>query len=407
MNSMTRLKINISDASTLFNNPADLLNDPEKIKEFHKALEDFIIDDESEMIGEQSQIIPDSRPYDKEQYDSILLNARSSRSLCEKFDSEPSGLLKSDAVDYNFSLDDILNRMVKGHKVYKYNYNTPTRKIVTIKVNSNIVEIYKNEHRKNRIGFSDVYGISLGPCSSTFKMFKSHVDHKHGKIHEPEDCFSVISEFRSFDFGTTSSLAKYDICLSLSWLCSLNNRIQSNVPFTKCKNILDYLSYFNINQKLKKEAEARFLSVTELFLVLYIQLGIYKTLKQMENTAGMNRIVLILNKRFSFDGKLYRFIKLVVMPLVQGDKYIKKEVKDKIRVNLLIGNKIKKLSQIIGREEQKEDKLIYKTKKTVLDSMTIPSCSSLFKKKKYYDPFLAVLRKGKLENARLSGYNIK
>lgn len=247
----------------------DLANDEEKVFEFKKRLEDFLIDEEEDMIGDMSQIVPDSRPYNKDRYDSILLNARSSRAICQRFETEPCGLIKSDAQGKDFSLESILNRMKDGHKVYKYNYNTASRKIVTIKISNGIVEIYTSETRKNRIGFGDVYGVVLGACSSTFRMYKGQIDYKIGQIHTPEDCFSIISELRSFDFGTTSAVAKYDICLAISWLCSLNNTLQSNVPFTKCNLNLDFLSYKNISDKLKRESSIRLISLVELFLVFY------------------------------------------------------------------------------------------------------------------------------------------
>ncbi|OMJ79735.1 hypothetical protein SteCoe_20162 [Stentor coeruleus] len=380
--SADRLRADKSDESTSFLHMAELPNDPDRINDFKKALEDFVIDDDSDMIGDLSQIVPDSRPYNKDLYDSILLNARSSRALCQKFDSEICGLIKSDAQDQDFSLTAILGRMKTGHKVYKYNYNTPSRKIVTVKITQGIVEIYTSDTRKNRVGFADVYGITLGASSSTFKMYKGQIDYKYGKLHTQEDCFSVINEFRSYDFGTTSSLARYDICLSLSWLCSLNNSLQSNVPFTKY-----FLSFKNVSEKLKREASIRLISFHELFL-----LAIYKTLKQMENNTGMNKVIAILNKRFSFSGKLYRFIRFIVMPLISADSYTRKELKDKIRVNLLVGNKLKVLLAIMNRLETEDDKLKAKTKKTILESMIVPSCKSIFKKSMTSDPFLAVLR---------------
>lgn len=110
----------------------------------------------------------------------------------------------------------------------------------------------------------------------------------------------------------------------------------------------------------------------------------------------MNKIILILNKRFSFSGKLYRFIKFIVMPLITGDKYRKLVIKDKIRINLLISNKLKTLKGIMNRIETQEDKLMAKSKRTVLDSMIVPSCKSIFKTKNITDPFLAILRKSKL-----------
>ncbi|OMJ67004.1 hypothetical protein SteCoe_35962 [Stentor coeruleus] len=380
--SVDQLRAVESEESTSFLHMADLPNDLDKINDFKKALEDFIIDDESDMIGDLSQIVPDSRPYNKDQYDSILLNARSSRAICQRFDLEPCGLIKSDAQGQDFTLPAILNRMKIGHKVYKYNYNTPSRKIVTIKITQGIIEIYTSDTRKNRVGFTDVYGITLGSASSTFKMYKGQIDFKYGKLHTHEDCFSIINEFRSYDFGTTSHLARYDICLSMSWLCSLNNSLQSNVPFTKY-----FLSFKNVSEKLRRESSIRLISMNELLL-----LAIYKTLKQMENAVGMNKIVTILNKRFTFSGKLYRFIRFIVMPIISGDSYTRKELKDKIRVNLLIGNKLNVLATIMNRVENEDDKLKAKTKKTVFESMIIPSVKSIFKKSKTNDPFLAMLR---------------
>lgn len=373
-------------------NIGEQFNDTEKVKEFKKRFEEFIIDEEEDLIGEMSQIIPDSRPYNKELYASILLNARSSRTLCNKFEAEPCGLQKSDAKGNDMSFGEIFKRMQTGHKVYKYNYNTASRKIVNIKINNGTVEISTSENRKSRIGFSDVYGITLGACSSTFKMYKKQIDYKVGKLHEHEDCFSIINEFRSYDFASTSSLAKYDICISLSWLCSLNNSLQSTIPFTKCKNYSDFLSYKNIMDKLKKEAQIRLISLYELFLVFFKQLGIYKTLKQLENQNGMNSIIVILNKRFTFSGKLYRFIRFIVMPLIASDSYIRKDLKDMIRINLLLNNKLKFLSNILERKDRNKDKLEAKTKRTVLESMIVSSCKSIFKSSESSDPFLAALR---------------
>jgi hypothetical protein len=262
-----RVKLTYDEDDITNLNIADIFNDPDKVNEFKKNLQGFVVDEEEDLIGDMSQIVPDSRPYNKELYSSILLNARSSRAVCQKFFPEPSGLKKSDAKDQDMSMSEILKRMQMGYKVYKYNYNTESRKIVNVRIINGIIEICTSERSKNRIGFSDVYGIILGACTSTFKMFKSKIDYKFGKLHEPEDCFSIIDELRSYDFGSTSSIARYDICLSLSWLCSLNNSLQSNVPFTKCKMQTDYLSYKNIIEKLRREAKIRLISLHELFLV--------------------------------------------------------------------------------------------------------------------------------------------
>ena len=391
-NSMNRQRGGSIDQSTTLLNYAELNNDPDKVLDFKKKLEDFIVDEEEDLIGDMSQIVPDSRPYDKNSYTSILLNARSSRALCQKFESEPGGLQKSDANEQEFSMMKILERMQVGHKIYKYNYNTASRKIISIRINEGIVEIFSSDKNKSRIGFPDVYGVILGACSCTFRMYKKYIDEKFGEIHKPEDCFSILSEYRSYDFGTTSSSAKYDICLSLSWLCSLNNSLQSNVPFTKCKIYPDYLSYKSIIDKLKRDASDRYLSVHELFFVISIQLAIYKTAKQLEMTEAVNKILLLLNKRFTFSGKLYRFVKFIVMPMILSDSYRRKEMRDKIRINLLLGNKQKMLVLALSGKEKIPDKLEAKTKSTVLESMIVPSCKSIFKSADKVDPFLAILR---------------
>lgn len=80
------------------------------------------------------------------------------------------------------------------------------------------------------------------------------------------------------------------------------------------------------------------------------------------------------------------------MPVIGADTYARKELKDKIRVNLLVGNKLKVLGAILNREESEDDKLQAKTKKTVLESMIVPSCKSIFKSRASSDPFLAMLR---------------
>ena len=70
----SRKKGDLDDVS-YFNLPT-LPNDSEKIEEFKKQLQDYLIDEEEDLIGDMSQIVPDSRPYDKNSYKSILLNAR-------------------------------------------------------------------------------------------------------------------------------------------------------------------------------------------------------------------------------------------------------------------------------------------------------------------------------------------
>ena len=59
--------------------------------------------------------------------DPYAKNSNLSPAVCSK--AMPKG--------QDFSLDGILSRMKTGHKIYKYNYNIPTRKIVTVKIDLN------------------------------------------------------------------------------------------------------------------------------------------------------------------------------------------------------------------------------------------------------------------------------
>ena len=115
-------------------------------------------------------------------------------------------------------------------------------------------------------------------------------------------------------------------------------------------------------------------------------------MKQLENHEAVNKVLLILNKRFSFSGKLYRFVKFIVMPMILSDSYKRKEMRDKIRINLLLSNKQKMLTLALNGQEKIPDKLEAKTKSTVLESMIVPSCKTIFKSADKVDPFLALLR---------------
>lgn len=113
----------------------------------------------------------------------------------------------------------------------------------------------------------------------------------------------------------------------------------------------------------------------------------------MENASGIDKVVPILNKRFTFSGKLYRFVRFIIMPLICGDSYTRRELKDRIRINLLVGNKLKVLNAIINQIEDEDSRFKASTKKTVLESMIVPSCKSIFRKSRASDNFLAALRK--------------
>ena len=68
--------------------------------------------------------------------------------------------------------------MKDGHKVYKFNYNTPSINIVTIKINNVIVEI--SISNTNKIESDLQIFITLGNFSSTTGIYKKQIDDKIG-----------------------------------------------------------------------------------------------------------------------------------------------------------------------------------------------------------------------------------
>ena len=57
-----------------------------------------------------------------------------------------------------------------------------------------------------------------------------------------------------------------------------------------------------------------------------------------------------------------------------------------------MSNRLEMLAHALNKKENCADKLKAITKRTVLESMIVPSCKSIFKKSEGVDPFLAVLR---------------
>lgn len=80
------------------------------------------------------------------------------------------------------------------------------------------------------------------------------------------------------------------------------------------------------------------------------------------------------------------------MPLILSDIYKRKDFTHKIRINLLMSNRLEVLANTLNKQEIRVDKLKAITKRTVLESMIVPSCKTIFKKSESVDPFLAALR---------------
>jgi hypothetical protein len=63
-----------------------------------------------------------------------------------------------------------------------------------------------------------IVGMMIGAKSSTFSIGKRKIDSMYGRLHEPWDCFTIVTPKRTFDLATTDFSAKLDVFLILTAL---------------------------------------------------------------------------------------------------------------------------------------------------------------------------------------------
>lgn len=165
--------------------------------------------------------------------------------LVAKFSLEHKELLKTNTSNLSYSLENCRGRTEKGFFLFKYNFNSPSRSVVKFRLLEGFFEYFLNNKKRKRIPICLLHGIIYGAVSSTFKNFKRKVDHKEGKIHKFCHCFSIVTEFRTYDFATVKDSDRMDICIILSYLITLNSQTPTSMPFDKSKILYRVFNFEN------------------------------------------------------------------------------------------------------------------------------------------------------------------
>lgn len=151
----------------------------------------------------------------KHSYHDILLKYMDPEILVEKYSQEKKKLKSSNALGVEFSLIHSMERLKKGVKVWKYNYNKPMKKEVEIRVRNQYFE-YLSGKTWIRVSGGFMFGVLIGDKSSTFRIYQDYIKKTNRTIEDTLCCFSVMTEIRTYDFSTTNDVARYDLCIALS-----------------------------------------------------------------------------------------------------------------------------------------------------------------------------------------------
>ena len=327
----------------------------------------------------RKELVATIRPNLRSHYEDLFLNQKNSNRLINYYFTEKCALQHSDANEYDFSIKSVLLRLKSGYKVIKYNYSLNQTSLVFIKIEDSMLFMKGLSKCNTRLPFDCIYGVVIGCETMTFKLFKPKIDKIHKiltAIHKSYNCFSIITDMRSYDLATSSDLARQDICIGVSWLSFHYGQIHTCIPYSKSKFYVDTLTLMIVSLKLHEFAKERYMSIVELFL-----LAICKTLREMKKKY--EKVLEILEKRYTNEGKISRFIMRSIVSSVR-EQHSKSTLKANVRVSLLANKP-----------------LAYNEKK-------LPDCSEIVRKKRTvqlykqtYIPFFVPITMSAYEKPRL------
>lgn len=132
------------------------------------------------------------------------------------------------------------------------------------------------------------------------------------------------------------------------------------------------------------------MSIVELFL-----LAICKTLRETKRLAYTMPVIKIIMKRFSSEGKIYRFITRLVIPHIRGIK-LDTFGREAMRVSLLNNHRVEYIEKLIkdGEEVQQKDKFEFKSPRSKIQGYLVPGFKAIFQKKRKEEPALDLMRHG-------------
>ena len=205
-----------------------------------------------------------------DKYKNYFLVKEDPHKLFRHYIKEKSRLVRSATKNIDFSIKEVLLRLKSGYSVVKYKQKQKLRVQTKIKVEDSLIKIKSKKSKcYKRIPFECIFGIILGCETASFKRNKQKLDILCGEMHEPSECFSIITDKRSHDLACHSDLPLYDLCIGISWISYHYNPITSSIPFNKCNLHSVTLSISLITLKLKVLASSRYMSLVELFMVSF------------------------------------------------------------------------------------------------------------------------------------------
>ena len=191
-----------------------------------------------------------------------------------------------------------MSRLRLPKVLYRFGYDKNRIEKVIVEVNSKGVTI--TDKASKFYPYSGLLGVTIGSSLTL---------HKHKQYTKDvliEECFTVIGDLETIDLWTDSNILRYDIILTISWFIFYNSKIPACIAFTKGKTYTGTLTLLIVRQKIRKEAEDRFITVNELIMLAMIRH--FRSLKDLRE----QQISRILDKRFSPSHKFYRMIKLLL-----------------------------------------------------------------------------------------------
>ena len=306
-------------------------------------------------------------------YEDLFLNQKNSNRLVDHYFTEKCVLQRSDAKKYDFSIKSVLLRLKSGYKLTKYSYSETQTSSIFLKIENSQLFMKSRSKCKTCLPFDCIYGVVTGCETMTFKLFKPKIDKITAAIHKSYDCFSIITDLKSYDLATLSDLARQDICIGVSWLSYNYGKIHACIPYSKSKYYAGTLTLTIASLKLHEFAKERYMSIVELFL-----LAICKTLKEMGKRY--KKVLEVLEKRYSHEGKIYRFImKSIVLPAREynGKSVIKTNVRVSLLANKPLAYNEKKLPDC---SEIAREKKIPQYYKQIYIPFFVPSTMSAYEK---------------------------
>lgn len=275
---------------------------------FRKHVSDTFIDSERSPLVKLSVFNARGQSMDSV-YKKTLLNDNDSNTMVQCFLQESSELKVSDATGKDFSFEASCARLKEGCDIHLVNYKTYVSDKIQLCIDKACLFI--NQHI---VPFKDVSGMLLGASSLTFRKMKERNTSLEVSF---IDCFSILTNLRSYDFIVMSETTRYDIHHVFSvYIAAISPNPIAPIVLSKGKYILWRVKYV-----LNEVAATKYLSKKELLLFAIMKVLIQHNYPQ----SHVDTVKRLLDKSFTADVKIYRISTIMKpedykLPLGYGEK---------------------------------------------------------------------------------------